>query len=57
MVHDSEYKADVTKSKETSVLIVGAGPAGIGVAALLAQCGVDCVVLERGRVGESFLRW
>ena len=39
------------------MVIIGAGPAGIGLASLLAQCGVASVVLERGRVGESFLSW
>ena len=52
-----DAKADAPKSKETTVLIVGAGAAGIGVAALLSQCGVDNVVIERGRIGESFLSW
>lgn len=33
------------------------GPAGIGMAALLEQAEVNCVVLERGSIGESFLRW
>ena len=39
------------------MLIVGAGPAGLGAAALLKKCGVPCVVIERGRIGESFLSW
>jgi len=43
--------------EETSVLIVGAGPAGIGAASLLKQCGVPCVIIERGRIGESLLSW
>ncbi len=44
-------------SEETSVVIIGAGPAGIGMAALLNRCGVACVVLEKGEVGQSFLDW
>jgi len=39
------------------VVVVGAGPAGLGCAALLKQCSVECIVLERGRIGESFLQW
>ena len=39
------------------VVIIGAGPAGIGVAALLSQCAIPSLVLERGRIGESMLRW
>ncbi|MEM9838218.1 MAG: NAD(P)/FAD-dependent oxidoreductase [Pseudomonadota bacterium] len=39
------------------VVIVGAGPAGIGIAALLFRCGIPTIILERGRVGESLLRW
>ncbi|MEM7775310.1 MAG: NAD(P)-binding domain-containing protein [Pseudomonadota bacterium] len=39
------------------VVIVGAGPAGIGVAALLSQCAIPALILERGRIGESLLRW
>ncbi|MBK18368.1 MAG: hypothetical protein CMM52_05975 [Rhodospirillaceae bacterium] len=39
------------------VIIVGSGPAGVGVAALLSQCAIPAVILERGRIGESFYRW
>jgi putative flavoprotein involved in K+ transport len=39
------------------VLIVGAGPAGIGVAAALRRIGVDATVLDRLDVGASFRRW
>jgi putative flavoprotein involved in K+ transport len=39
--------------------VVGAGPAGLAVSAALAARGVDHVVLERGRVGETWRtqRW
>ncbi|MFF3989951.1 4-hydroxybenzoate 3-monooxygenase [Streptomyces sp. NPDC001797] len=33
--------------ESATVVVVGAGPAGLTVAALLRRCGVDCVVLER----------
>ncbi len=39
------------------VLIVGAGPAGIGVAAALRRIGVEATVLDRFRVGASFRHW
>lgn len=44
--------------RETDVAIVGAGPAGIGVALVLeALPGLKYVVLESHQVGESFRRW
>ncbi len=43
--------------KTHPVIIVGAGPAGIGTAALLSRCAIPSLVLERGRIGESFLQW
>jgi putative flavoprotein involved in K+ transport len=41
------------------VVVVGGGQGGLGVAYYLAQEGVDFVVLERGRIGETWLsqRW
>ena len=41
----------------SSVIIVGAGPAGIGVASLLEQTGIDYVILEKKVIGTSFLKW
>ncbi|MEL7042399.1 MAG: NAD(P)-binding domain-containing protein [Pseudomonadota bacterium] len=43
--------------KTHPIIIVGAGPAGIGIGALLSQCALPALILERGRVGESLLRW
>ena len=43
--------------KKYPVIIIGAGPAGIGVAALLAQANIPAIILERGRIGESFHLW
>ncbi|MFD4600301.1 4-hydroxybenzoate 3-monooxygenase [Streptomyces sp. NPDC058464] len=37
---------DETQESAT-VVVIGAGPAGLTVASLLRRCGVDCVVLER----------
>lgn len=46
-----------TIPRKATVIIVGAGPAGLGTAALLKQCGIDVVVLERGEVGQTFKAW
>ena len=43
--------------REATVIVVGAGPAGLGTAALLEKCGIDVVVLERGEVGQTFKAW
>jgi 4-hydroxyisophthalate hydroxylase len=34
---------------QTSVIVVGGGPVGLGLAATLGQAGIPCVLLERGR--------
>lgn len=40
------------------VIIVGAGPAGVGMATSLRQAGIqDVLVIDRYEVGSSFLRW
>jgi len=40
------------------VVVVGAGPAGLALSYELQQAGIDHVVLERGRVGQSWRdRW
>ena len=41
----------------TSVMIVGSGPAGIGLASLLNQSDVDYTVLEKNEIGSSFTEW
>ncbi|MBK5011943.1 NAD(P)-binding domain-containing protein [Pseudomonas sp. S60] len=44
--------------RSVDVVIVGAGPAGIGMAMALQQVrGLECEVLERGQLGESFRLW
>ncbi|MEM9630359.1 MAG: NAD(P)/FAD-dependent oxidoreductase [Pseudomonadota bacterium] len=44
--------------KHVTVAVVGAGPAGLGVARVLRDLGIpDVWVLERGNIGESFRRW
>lgn len=38
-----------------TVVIIGAGPGGLAVAADLVDRGIECVVFERGEVGQSWL--
>src|ERR1700674_4641960 len=45
-------------STDANVVIVGAGQAGLSVSHELAAAGVEHIVLERGRVGETWRgRW
>ena len=39
------------------VVVVGAGPSGIGVSIILQKMGVNFTVLDRNNVGSSFLKW
>jgi putative flavoprotein involved in K+ transport len=44
--------------KEYDVVIVGAGPAGVGVGSILKQMGLsNFVILERNSVGSTFTKW
>jgi putative flavoprotein involved in K+ transport len=45
--------------ERTGTVVVGAGPAGLAMSSALAAVGAEHVVLERGRVGESWRsqRW
>ncbi|MBV6646975.1 MAG: NAD(P)-binding domain-containing protein [Cyclobacteriaceae bacterium] len=47
----------MTEDKKIDVIIVGAGPAGLGVAVLLKKLEVDFVILEKDDVGSSFVKW
>ncbi|MEM1073421.1 MAG: NAD(P)/FAD-dependent oxidoreductase [Pseudomonadota bacterium] len=52
------YKADIGVPEHCRVAIVGAGPAGLGVARVLRDLQIpDVWVLERGQIGQSFLDW
>lgn len=43
--------------RHRSVIVVGAGPAGLATSRELVRLGVDHVVLERGEIGESWRRY
>jgi putative flavoprotein involved in K+ transport len=57
----TDLAADATSHHDEvevhDVLIVGAGPAGIGVASTLTRIGVRATILDRDAVGASFLAW
>jgi putative flavoprotein involved in K+ transport len=49
---------DPMSGEKSPVIVIGAGPAGLAASYELQQAGVDHVVLERGRVGQSWRdRW
>ena len=51
-------KQNNSESSQTSVLIVGAGPSGLGVAAALKQAGVtEMLIIDAREIGASFLNW
>ena len=39
------------------VIVVGAGPSGIGVSIILQKMGINFTVIDRNNVGSSFLKW
>ena len=39
------------------VIIVGAGPAGLGIAIVLEQLGLNYLILEKNKIGSSFRKW
>jgi putative flavoprotein involved in K+ transport len=49
----------VSQVDEFDVVVVGAGQAGLGIGYFLQQAGLEFVILERGRIGESWRsqRW
>ncbi|WEF24866.1 NAD(P)/FAD-dependent oxidoreductase [Paracoccus sp. S3-43] len=58
MTFDGKRRIPGHVPDHVTVAIVGAGPAGLGVARVLRDLAIpDVWVLERGRIGQSFLRW
>ncbi|MEM8581475.1 MAG: NAD(P)/FAD-dependent oxidoreductase, partial [Pseudomonadota bacterium] len=52
------FGAEIGFPEHLSVVIVGAGPAGIGMARVLRDLAVpDVWVFERGKIGQSFRDW
>jgi thioredoxin reductase len=44
--------------KKFDCMIIGAGPGGIGTGVVLKELGIkNYVILEKGKVGETFLKW
>ena len=44
--------------KNYDVVIVGAGPAGVGISSMLKDIGIEkMIVLERNQVGDTFDKW
>lgn len=44
--------------KTYNIIIIGAGAAGIGFGASLKTVGIeDFLILEKGEIGDSFLKW
>lgn len=48
---------NTNQEKEFDVIVVGAGPAGLGVGVLLEQLGLNYIILEKHSVGASFKKW
>lgn len=48
---------DASKFRHAKVIIVGSGPAGLGVAIVLQRIGIDFIILEREQIGASFKKW
>ncbi len=44
-------------NKEFDVIIVGAGPAGLGVGIVLQRFGFNFTILEKDQIGSSFRKW
>ena len=45
------------KKFEYDVIIVGAGPAGLGVGIILEKLGMNYIILEKNSIGSSFRKW
>jgi len=45
------------RNKDSDILIVGAGPAGIGMAVFLKRAGVSFTIIDKESIGSTFKRW
>ena len=45
------------ETQETEVVIIGAGPIGVEMAAVLERQGTRYILLDAGALGESITRW
>lgn len=45
------------KTHNVDVLVVGAGAAGMGLGSIFKKLGMDFIIVEKHRVGASFLMW
>ena len=49
--------ASNSNKNKFDVIIVGAGPAGLGVGILLKKLEIDFLILEKNSIGASFKKW
>lgn len=45
------------ENNQVDVIVVGAGPAGIGVSVVLKKLGLNFIILEKDEIGSSFKKW
>ncbi|MEM7162225.1 MAG: NAD(P)/FAD-dependent oxidoreductase [Bacteroidota bacterium] len=50
-------KDKVPYEENYDVIVVGAGPAGLGVAIVLQKLGIDYLILEKESIGSTFKKW
>ncbi len=50
-------KSSRSQRRECDVIIIGAGPAGLGVGIILKKFDMNYVILEKHSVGSSFKKW
>ena len=47
----------MVEDNKVDVIVVGAGPSGLGVAVLLKKLGINFIILEKDDIGSSFKNW